>query len=72
MHRKGYRFFADDEDAFGLEDLLQAALFRCEGRTFVPAKAWQHESCDKIVSSAKLLSEEVQQHLAQMQQQATQ
>lgn len=24
MHQKGYRFFADDEDVYGLEDMLQA------------------------------------------------
>ena len=67
MQRTGCRFFVDDEDSFGLEDLLQAAVFLHEGRTFVPAKAWQHEACDKIVSNAKQLNEEVQQHLAQMQ-----
>jgi hypothetical protein len=25
MHQKGWRFFSDDEDEFGLEDLLQAS-----------------------------------------------
>ncbi len=24
MHKKGFRFFADDEDMYGLEDILQA------------------------------------------------
>ena len=70
MQRKGYRFFTDDEDSFGLEDMLQAALFLHEKRTFVPAKPWEHSSSNKIVCEAKLLSRTVQQHLNQMQQQS--
>jgi hypothetical protein len=34
--RKGYRFFEDDADAFGLEDVLQALCFCAEGRAWVP------------------------------------
>ena len=38
--RRGYRFFADDEDSFGLEDLLIALCFAAEGRAYVPPKPW--------------------------------
>ena len=68
MHRKGYRFFTDDEDAFGLEDVLQAAAFMYTGSTFVPAKPWHQGSHSKVVSSQPLLGTEVQQLLTQMQQ----
>ena len=68
MHRKGYRLFSDDEDVFGLEDVLQAALFLHAGSAFVPAKPWEHDTSSKVVTDQKLLSKEVQQHLAQMQQ----
>lgn len=27
MSRRGFRFFQDDEDEFGLEDILQAVCF---------------------------------------------
>jgi hypothetical protein len=33
--RKGFRFFEDDADAFGLEDVLQALCFVAEGRAWV-------------------------------------
>ena len=38
--RRGYRFFADDEDAFELEEVLQALCFAQAGRAFVPPKPW--------------------------------
>lgn len=69
MGRKGLRFFADDEDSFGLEDILQAALFVHTGSTLVPPKPWQQGICNKRVSSQQLLSKEVQQHVTHMQQQ---
>ena len=41
MQKRGYRFFADDEDEHGIEDLLQALCFlECES-TWVPAKPWE-------------------------------
>lgn len=40
--RKGARFFEDDSDPFGLEDVLQALCFAREGRAWVPPKA--HEA----------------------------
>ncbi|KAK9810351.1 hypothetical protein WJX72_009272 [[Myrmecia] bisecta] len=42
LTHKGYRFFADDEDELGLEDVLQALCFLETGETYVPAKPWQH------------------------------
>lgn len=68
MQRKGFRFFIDDEDAYGLEDILQAAVFIQTGCTLVPAKPWQHGISNRIVSSQQLLSKEVQHYVAQMQQ----
>lgn len=41
MLRKGWRFFADDEDEFGLEDVLQALCFVESGETFAPPKPWE-------------------------------
>lgn len=40
--RRGYRFFADDEDEFGLEAVLQALCFHYAGAAFVPPQPWQH------------------------------
>lgn len=39
---QGWRFFADDEDEFGLEDILQGLCFADAGETFVPPKPWEH------------------------------
>ncbi len=66
MRLKGYRFFADDEDTFGLEDILQALMFMKTGSTPVPAKPWQQGIQSKVVTQANLLSKEAQSHLAQM------
>mmetsp|Transcript_9128 Transcript_9128/g.15666 ORF Transcript_9128/g.15666 Transcript_9128/m.15666 type:complete len:532 (+) Transcript_9128:380-1975(+) len=41
-NRKGVRFFADDEDTFSLEDILQALCFMEAGEAWVPAKPWEH------------------------------
>jgi len=35
------RFFADDEDEFGLEDILEAAVFLECGSVRVPHKPWE-------------------------------
>lgn len=66
MHMKGYRFFADDEDSYGLEDILQALMLMKTGKTFVPAKPWAQQVPSKVISQAKLLSKEAQSHLVQM------
>lgn len=70
MQHKGMRYFIDDEDSFGLEDILQAAVFVHTGCTLVPPKPWQQGICNKHVSSQQLLSKEVRQHVTQMQHQA--
>jgi len=40
MRDRGFRFFADDEDSFGLEEVLQAMCFAETGTAYVPAKPW--------------------------------
>jgi hypothetical protein len=40
--RKGMRFFEEDEDAFGLEDVLQALCFAQEGLAWAPPKPHEH------------------------------
>ena len=67
MHLQGYRFFADDEDAFGLEDMLQAMMMLRAGSAYVPAKPWQHGIGNKLVSTVDALSKDAQSHLSQMQ-----
>ena len=66
MQLKGYRFFADDEDHFGLEDILQAVTFMQSSQTFVPAKPWQHGRASVIVATREELTKEVQGHLSQI------
>ena len=44
---QGWRFFADDEDEFGLEDVLQALCFLDAGSAWVPAKPWRAH-CDVV------------------------
>jgi hypothetical protein len=39
--KTGYAFFADDEDEFGLANLLQALLFHETGRTPIIPKPWE-------------------------------
>ncbi|KAL3154051.1 hypothetical protein ABBQ32_013597 [Trebouxia sp. C0010 RCD-2024] len=63
---KGYRFFADDEDQFGLENILQAIMFMKSGKAFVPAKPWQLGVTSKAVQAIEDLSKEAQGHLHQM------
>jgi hypothetical protein len=38
---KGFRFFADDEDAHGLEAVLQALCFAAAGEAHVPPPPWE-------------------------------
>lgn len=66
MQLKGFRFFADDEDHFGLEDILQAVAFMHSSQTFVPAKPWQHGRANAIVATREELSKEAQGHLSQI------
>lgn len=42
MHKRGFRFFADDEDEFDLEDILQALCFSECGKAWVPPKPWEY------------------------------
>ena len=66
LDRRGFRFFADDEDEFGLEDMLQALCFRAAGRTWVPVKPWEQGVAGKWVRDAQHLSPAAQQHLQQL------
>lgn len=69
--RKGFRFFADDEDEFDLEDLLQALCFLETGSTWGPSKPWQPDVSGNWVEEARQLPEPVQQqlkHLLELQQ----
>ena len=65
-HSKGYRFFADDEDQFGLEDILQAVMFMKSRTAFVPAKPWQHGVTSKTIRVLEDMSKEAQNHFSQM------
>ncbi|GAX76439.1 hypothetical protein CEUSTIGMA_g3884.t1 [Chlamydomonas eustigma] len=40
---KGWSFFVEDEDEFGLEDMLQAMVFRNLGGAFIAPKPWKCE-----------------------------
>ena len=63
MQKRGYRFFADEEDEHGLEDLLQALCFlECES-TWVPAKPWEAGSMGAHISGLHLLPAPVQKLL---------
>ena len=66
MRLMGYQFFADDEDTFGLEDILQALMLMKTGRTHVSAKPWQQGIQSTVVTQANLLSKEAQSHLTQI------
>ena len=66
MMQKGVRFFREDEDDFGLEDILQALCFLETGAAFVPSKPWQHGMEAKIVQDVASLSQEVQDHLERL------
>jgi hypothetical protein len=63
LHRRGYRFFADDEDEFELEDLLEAMCFLETGRTWVPNKPWEQDITSKWVDDMKKLPMGVQHRL---------
>ncbi|KAK9831834.1 hypothetical protein WJX81_000048 [Elliptochloris bilobata] len=65
--RTGVRFFADDEDDFGLEDLLQALCFREAGAAWVPAKPWAPGVPGRWArGAASDLPEAARQHLARL------
>jgi hypothetical protein len=63
IERKGYRFFVDDEDEFGLEDILQALCFLETGETYVPPKPWEQQLKGKRVRDVSLLSETARKQL---------
>ena len=63
MQKRGYRFFADDEDLYALEDLLQALCFLEAGRTWVPPKPWEAGSSGAHISELVLLPAAVQKLL---------
>lgn len=66
MHLKGYRFFVDDEDIFGLEDILQANMLLKTGSAYVPAKPWQKGTQNKVVNELSMLTEDAKSHLVCM------
>lgn len=66
MTRKGFRFFADDEDEFELEDLLQALCFLEGGPAWVPSKPWEPSVPGKWVQDLSLLPEQAQRHLIRL------
>jgi HSP20 family molecular chaperone IbpA len=41
MTMKGWRLFVEDEDEFGLENVLMGMCFGAAGMSFVPAKPWR-------------------------------
>ena len=51
----GVRFFACDEDEFGLEDVLAGAVLHAGGRAVLHAKPWVAGSVDAIVTSPSAL-----------------
>ena len=59
-HKRGYRFFEDDEDEYRLEDLLQALCFLERGETWVPAKPWETGSTSAHIRELNLLPTDVQ------------
>ena len=63
MHKRGYRFFADEEDQYSLEDLLQALCFLEAGSTWVPPKPWEAGSFGARISELALLPDAVQKLL---------
>lgn len=54
--RKGRRFFLEDEDEYGLEDLVQAALFARAGKAYVPPKPWIAGSEGRVARRAQDLA----------------
>ena len=67
LDKKGFRYFADDEDEFELEQMLQALCFREAGCTWVPSKPWEHGTAGRWVHEAEHLPDATQQHLKQLQ-----
>lgn len=68
--RRGTRFFVDDGDAFGLEFLLQAHIFRDIGQTWkpaLPAEAYYHPfSRGRYVEDLVDLSQEVRDIVSEL------
>lgn len=64
MQLKGYRFFQDDEDLYGLEDMLQAYCFLDCGKTFVPRKPWDHYQESRWTNNALELTTGAQDYLS--------
>ena len=60
MHKRGFRFFEDDEDEYMLEDLLQALCFLERGETWVPAKPWEAGATSAHIRELSLLPAAVQ------------
>jgi hypothetical protein len=58
MQLKGFRFFADDEDEYGLEDVLCALCFAEEGKARVAAKPWVHGAAAYVARDETLLPPE--------------
>jgi len=69
-HKKGVRFFLDDEDYFQCEDILQALCFLETGESFVPAKPYDKYhfpfAVDKWATHFEDLSKEAQKQLELM------
>ncbi|GMH39071.1 hypothetical protein BSKO_06969 [Bryopsis sp. KO-2023] len=58
--RKGFRFLLDDEDEFGLEDILQAACMKYMSWTQVPSKPWNHSDATRRANKPSQMSSEAQ------------
>ena len=67
MHKKGFRFFAEDEDMYGLEDILQALCFLDCGKSYVAARPWDPYQESRWAQSLAELTEEAQKNLMQIQ-----
>ena len=64
--RKGVRFFIEDEDEFGLEDVLQALCFLDSSETYVPPKPWIKDAEPKVIREFALLSPRVKELVEKM------
>ena len=72
--RRGQRFFEDDSDPLGLEDVLQALCFAREGRAWVPPKPYEAYGPERALPhwarSPEQLSEMARKQLAMLQKAA--
>jgi hypothetical protein len=69
MNKKGYRFFIDDEDEYGLEDYLQAICLLDCGKTYVPSKPWDPYQESRWTSNPLETSSQAQQFIHLLQNQ---